>query len=88
LKIGKNLILGRIDGQPIEMLRQGVRLGYRELDELVSLSANRIADRVRRLIAEKTELRFSVKVNFSVLDFKVQALMCINGHEGASQDQC
>jgi Lrp/AsnC family leucine-responsive transcriptional regulator len=68
-------MLDKIDRQLIELLRQDARLSYRELGEQVALSANTVADRVRRLIAENILLGFSAKVNFAALDLKVQAVI-------------
>ncbi|WP_395007873.1 Lrp/AsnC family transcriptional regulator [Undibacterium sp.] len=68
-------MLDKIDRQLIELLRQDARLSYRDLGEQVSLSANTVADRVRRLVNENILLGFSAKVNFAALDLNVQAVI-------------
>ena len=68
-------MLDKIDQQLIELLRQDARLSYRDLGERVALSANTVADRVRRLISDNILLGFAAKVNYSALDLQVQALI-------------
>lgn len=67
--------MDKIDRDIIDLLRQDARLSYRELGERVCLSANTVAERVRRLIADKVLEGFSARVNLDALDLSVQALI-------------
>jgi Lrp/AsnC family leucine-responsive transcriptional regulator len=68
-------VLDRIDRAIIELLRGDARLSYRELGEQVCLSANTVADRVRRLVAEHVLEGFTARVNLAALDLGVQAFI-------------
>lgn len=68
-------MLDRIDRELIELLRKDARLSYRELGERVFLSANSVAERVRRLIADHVLIGFSARVNLEALQLKIQALV-------------
>ena len=69
--------MDKIDRQIIELLKKDARLSYRELGEHVFLSANTVADRVRRLIQDKVLLGFHAEVNLVALDLPLQALIDI-----------
>jgi len=69
--------MDKIDRQIIELLKKDARLSYRELGEHVFLSANTVADRVRRLIHDKVLLGFHAEVNLVALDLPLQALIDI-----------
>jgi Lrp/AsnC family leucine-responsive transcriptional regulator len=73
----ENPVLDRIDRAIIELLRVDARLSYRELGERVCLSANTVADRVRRLVAERVLEGFGARVNLAALDLGVQAFIDI-----------
>jgi Lrp/AsnC family leucine-responsive transcriptional regulator len=68
-------VLDHIDREIIDLLRRDARLSYRELGERVCLSANTVADRVRRLLADKVIEGFGARVNLAALDLQVQALV-------------
>lgn len=68
-------MLDRIDREIIELLRADGRLSYRELGEQVCLSANTVADRVRKLVAERVLEGFTARVSLSALELAVQAFI-------------
>jgi Lrp/AsnC family transcriptional regulator, leucine-responsive regulatory protein len=68
-----NAALDKIDREIVELLRHDARLSYRELGERVFLSANTVADRVRRLQADRVLEGFSARVNLAALELTVQA---------------
>jgi Lrp/AsnC family leucine-responsive transcriptional regulator len=68
-------VLDRIDREIIELLRADGRLSYRELGEQVCLSANTVADRVRKLMAERVLEGFTARVNLAALELAVHAFI-------------
>jgi Lrp/AsnC family leucine-responsive transcriptional regulator len=68
-------VLDRIDREIIELLRADARLSYRELGERVCLSANTVADRVRKLVADRVLEGFTARVSLSALELVVQAFI-------------
>ena len=70
-------MLDRIDRVIIELLRGDARLSYRELGEQVGLSANTVAERVRRLLERGVLYGFTARVNFDAIDLGVQAYIDI-----------
>lgn len=66
-------MLDRIDRTIIELLRSDARLSYKELGEQVGLSANTVAERVRRLLEHGVLQGFTARVNFDAIDLGVQA---------------
>ncbi|MFL6673467.1 MAG: Lrp/AsnC family transcriptional regulator [Massilia sp.] len=70
-------MLDRIDREIIELLRADARLSYRELGEQVCLSANTVADRVRKLLADRVLEGFGARVNLSALELGVLAFIDI-----------
>jgi Lrp/AsnC family transcriptional regulator, leucine-responsive regulatory protein len=68
-------VLDRIDRAIIELLRSDARLSYRELGDKVFLSANTVAERVRKLVAERVIEGFGARVNLDALDLGVQAFI-------------
>jgi len=69
--------MDQIDRQLVELLKNDARLSYRELGESVFLSANTVADRVRRLIHDKVLLGFHAEVNLAAIELPLQALIDI-----------
>lgn len=70
-------MLDRIDRAIIELLRADARLSYRELGDQVCLSANTVADRVRKLLSDKVLEGFTARVNLAALELGVQAFIDI-----------
>jgi Lrp/AsnC family leucine-responsive transcriptional regulator len=70
-------VLDRIDREIIELLRGDARLSYRELGEQVCLSPNTVADRVRKLVAERVLQGFTARVDLGALELTVQAFIDI-----------
>jgi Lrp/AsnC family leucine-responsive transcriptional regulator len=68
-------VLDRIDREIIELLRADGRISYRELGEQVCLSANTVADRVRKLVADRVVEGFTARVSLPALDLAVQAFI-------------
>jgi Lrp/AsnC family leucine-responsive transcriptional regulator len=73
----ESAVLDRIDRELIELLRSDARLSYRELGEQVCLSANTVAERVRRLVGERVLEGFGARVNLAALGLAVQAFIDI-----------
>jgi Lrp/AsnC family leucine-responsive transcriptional regulator len=71
----KTSTLDKIDRQIIDLLRTDARMSYRELGERVFLSANTVAERVRRLVESRVLLGFHAQVDLAALDLSLQALM-------------
>ncbi len=68
-------MLDQIDRDIIELLRVNGRLSFRELGDQVFLSANTVADRVRKLLADGTIQGFTARVNLNALNLSVRALI-------------
>jgi Lrp/AsnC family leucine-responsive transcriptional regulator len=80
-------VLDRIDRAIIELLRSDARLSYRELGDKVFLSANTVADRVRKLVAEHLIEGFGARVNMDALELAVQAFIDIKMLPDTSAEQ-
>lgn len=80
-------MLDRIDREIIELLRRDARLSYRELGERVFLSANTVADRVRRLVQERVLQGFHADVNLQALNLPLEALIDIKMQRETSSAQ-
>ena len=70
-------MLDKIDRQIIELLKNDARLSFRELGETVFLSANTVADRVRRLVHDKVLLGFHAEVDPDALGLSLQAMITV-----------
>jgi Lrp/AsnC family leucine-responsive transcriptional regulator len=68
-------VLDRIDRAIIELLRRDARLSYKELGELVFLSPNTVAERVRKLVAANVIDGFGARVNLAAIGFDVGAFI-------------
>jgi Lrp/AsnC family leucine-responsive transcriptional regulator len=66
-------VLDKKDREIIDLLRNDARLSYRELGEAICLSANTVADRVRRLQADGILLGYFAQVDLAKLDLSVHA---------------
>ena len=80
-------MLDKIDRQIVELLKNSARLSFRELGERVFLSANTVADRVRRLTQDKVLLGFHAEVNLAALDLPLQALIDIKLQHATSAEK-
>lgn len=80
-------MLDKIDRQIVELLKNSARLSFRELGERVFLSANTVADRVRRLTHDKVLLGFHAEVNLAALDLPLQALIDIKLQHATSAEK-
>jgi len=67
--------MDKIDRVIINLLRNDARLSYRELGERVFLSANTVAERVRRLVQDKVLQGFGARVDLAALGLPLQALV-------------
>jgi Lrp/AsnC family leucine-responsive transcriptional regulator len=67
--------IDRIDREILGLLRSDGRMSFRELGEQVGLSANTVADRVRKLQAEGAILGFHARINMAALGMDVEALI-------------
>ncbi len=68
-------MLDKIDRDIIGFLRNNARLSYKELGELVFLSPNAVAERVKKLVDCKVLQGFEARVNLAALDLAVHALI-------------
>ncbi len=67
--------MDKIDRAIISHLREDARLSYRELGERVFLSANTVAERVRRLVEGKVLQGFRAQIDLAALGLPLQALV-------------
>jgi Lrp/AsnC family leucine-responsive transcriptional regulator len=67
--------IDRIDREIIAALRADGRASFREMGEQVGLSANTVADRVRRLQAEGVIQGIHARVDLAALGLNVEALI-------------
>ncbi|MYN02179.1 AsnC family transcriptional regulator [Pseudoduganella sp. DS3] len=74
--------MDKIDREIIELLRDDARISFKDLGERVSLSANTVADRVRRLVAEGAILAFEARVDHAALGLHLQAYIDIKLKSG------
>lgn len=79
-------MLDRIDREIIELLRRDARLSYRELGEQVCLSPNTVAERVRKLLADRVLQGFTARLNLVALDLSVQAFIDIKMLPGTTAE--
>ena len=74
--------MDKIDREIIGLLRDDARISFKDLGERVNLSANTVADRVRRLVAEGAILAFEARVDHAALGLHRQAYIDINLNAG------
>ncbi|MES2127371.1 MAG: Lrp/AsnC family transcriptional regulator [Pseudomonadota bacterium] len=67
--------MDKIDRDIIDLLRPDGRLSYRELGEAVCLSANTVAERVRKLVGDGVLEGFGARVNLAAVNLQVQAMI-------------
>ncbi len=67
--------MDKIDRVIVDLLRRDARLSYRELGEQVFLSANTVAERVRKLLHEQVLRGFHAEVDLTALGLPLQALV-------------
>ncbi|MBY0572786.1 MAG: Lrp/AsnC family transcriptional regulator, partial [Undibacterium sp.] len=79
-------MLDKIDREIIALLQADARLSYRDLGEYVFLSANTVADRVRRLLNENVLQGFHASVNLEALGCRVHALIDVKLKSDTSAD--
>ena len=65
----------RIDCDILSALESDARLSFKDLAERVSLSANAVAERVRRLVERGVIRRFTMEVDLKRLGLPVRALI-------------
>lgn len=70
-------MLDKKDREIIDLLRNDARLSYRELGEEICLSANTVADRVRRLQADGILQGYFAQVDLAKLNLSVHAYIDI-----------
>ena len=79
--------MDKIDRHIVELPKNNARLTYRELGEHVFLSANTVADRVRRLVEDKVLLGFHADVDLTAMELPLQALIDIKLLQGIGAGQ-
>jgi Lrp/AsnC family leucine-responsive transcriptional regulator len=67
--------MDKTDRRILELLQKQARMSYRELGEQVHLSANTVAERVRRLVDSGVITGFHAQLDTAALGLGVQALV-------------
>lgn len=67
--------MDKTDRRILELLQKQARMSYRELGEQVHLSANTVAERVRRLVDSGVIIGFHAQLDTAALGLGVQALV-------------
>ncbi|PRC90926.1 Lrp/AsnC family transcriptional regulator [Solimicrobium silvestre] len=68
-------MIDKIDREIIEFLRKDARISYKDLGEKVFLSANAVAERMRRLEQSLVIQGYQVKVNLQALELPLIAII-------------
>jgi Lrp/AsnC family leucine-responsive transcriptional regulator len=76
--------MDKIDREIIGLLRDDARISFKDLGERVSLSANTVADRVRRLVAEGAILGFEARIEHAALGLHLQAYIDVKLKSGTN----
>src|SRR5262245_50218980 len=76
--------MDKIDREIIELLRDDARISFKDLGERVRLSANTVADRVRRLVADGVIRGFEANVNHAALGLQLQAYIDVKLKAGTN----
>ncbi|MDK2123073.1 Lrp/AsnC family transcriptional regulator [Parachitinimonas caeni] len=79
--------MDRIDREILGRLTKDARLSYRELGEQVHLSANAVAERVRRLQLAGAIRGFHADLDLAALGWPLQALVDVKLRPGVSATQ-
>ena len=75
-----------IDGEIVKRLRGDGRISFRDLGEAVGLSANAVAERVRRLVASGTIRRFTAELDPAAHGMRLAAFID-QGRAGAGRER-
>ena len=67
--------MDQIDGDILGILESQARISYKDLAEKVALSANSVAERVRRMHEQGVIRRFSAEIDPAAFDLTLQALI-------------
>ncbi|WP_082507469.1 MULTISPECIES: Lrp/AsnC family transcriptional regulator [unclassified Duganella] len=76
--------MNKIDREIIGLLRDDARISFKDLGERVGLSANTVADRVRRLVAEGAILAFEARIDHAALGLHLQAYIDVKLKSGSN----
>lgn len=76
--------MDKIDREIIGYLRDDARISFKDLGERVSLSANTVADRVRRLVADGAILGFEARLDHAALGLHLQAYIDVKLKSGTN----
>jgi Lrp/AsnC family leucine-responsive transcriptional regulator len=76
--------MDKIDREIIECLRDDARISFKDLGERVRLSANTVADRVRRLVADGVIRGFEASVDPASLGLHLQAYIDVKLKAGTN----
>jgi Lrp/AsnC family leucine-responsive transcriptional regulator len=77
-------VIDKIDREIIELLRKDARISYKDLGEKVFLSANAVAERMRRLEQSSVIQGYQASVNLRALELPLIALIEIKLAQGIS----
>jgi Lrp/AsnC family transcriptional regulator, leucine-responsive regulatory protein len=76
--------MDKVDREIIGLLRNDARISFKDLGERVRLSANTVADRVRRLVADGAILGFEARIDHAALDLHLQAYIDVKLKSGTN----
>jgi Lrp/AsnC family leucine-responsive transcriptional regulator len=76
--------MDKVDREIVEYLRDDARISFKDLGERVRLSANTVADRVRRLVADGVIRGFEARINPAALDLHLQAYIDVKLKAGTN----
>jgi len=76
--------MDKIDREIVEILRDDARISFKDLGDRVRLSANTVADRVRRLVADGVVLGFEARIDPAALGLHLQAYIDVKLKAGTN----
>jgi Lrp/AsnC family leucine-responsive transcriptional regulator len=68
-------VVDTLDREILKRLRSDGRISFRDLGEAVGLSANAVAERVRRLLASRTIRRFTTEIDPAASGMRLSAFV-------------
>jgi Lrp/AsnC family transcriptional regulator, leucine-responsive regulatory protein len=79
-------VVDQIDRAILKRLRDDARISFRDLGEAVGLSANAVAERVRRLVSSGTIRRFRAEIDPSAGGARLAAFVDLRLAHGTAAD--
>lgn len=78
--------MDQIDAKIVETLRNDARISYKEIGEKVHLSANAVAERMRRLESAGVILGYHARLDPRALELNLQAIIDVKMLPGVTAD--